>query len=234
MRTIIPLLAAALLAACGSAEQPRVAGVATFSVLGDSYSTFEGCVEPDSNEVWYKRAYDDPRTSDVTDSAQTWWSLLAADLRLRLLVNNSYSGATICRRGYNGDDYTSRCFLTRLDHVGEPDLLIVFGGTNDAWSGASMGQFDYDTFQPDSLYSFRPAMALLLKRLRESLPDTRLLVVINSEIGPDVPQSMKAIADHYGVQWLELSRIDKINGHPSIEGHRKIAEAVAAALADGK
>ena len=41
------------------------------SILGDSYSTFEGFVTPSTNEMWY---YEETRDqTDVDDVTQTWW-----------------------------------------------------------------------------------------------------------------------------------------------------------------
>lgn len=44
----------------------------TVSILGDSYSTFEGFITPETNEPWYFREKDAKRT-DVADVTQTWW-----------------------------------------------------------------------------------------------------------------------------------------------------------------
>ena len=47
------------------------------SILGDSYSTFQGYVVPDTNLVWYHS----PRhvkTTDVDSMQQTWWGLMTA------------------------------------------------------------------------------------------------------------------------------------------------------------
>ena len=41
------------------------------SILGDSYSTFEGYLQPDTNSIWY---YTIPRhKTDVVSVRQTWW-----------------------------------------------------------------------------------------------------------------------------------------------------------------
>ena len=43
----------------------------SISILGDSYSTFEGYLQPDTNSIWY---YVSPRQqTDVTSVKQTWW-----------------------------------------------------------------------------------------------------------------------------------------------------------------
>ena len=61
------------------------------SVLGDSYSTYEGWI-PEGNEPWYGKNIG----NDVTDVSQTWWRQLIDDNGLILELNNSWSGATIC------------------------------------------------------------------------------------------------------------------------------------------
>ena len=66
----------------------------SISILGDSYSTFEGYLQPDTNSIWY---YVSPRQqTDVTSVKQTWWHKFIKENNYRLCVNNSFSGATIC------------------------------------------------------------------------------------------------------------------------------------------
>ena len=74
------------------------------SILGDSYSTFEGYLQPDTNSIWY---YTLPRhKTDVVSVRQTWWHQLIRENDYRLCVNNSFSGATICNTGYRKADYS--------------------------------------------------------------------------------------------------------------------------------
>ena len=42
------------------------------SILGDSYSTFKGYVDPATNEMWYT-VEDKEKRTDVHDVTQTWW-----------------------------------------------------------------------------------------------------------------------------------------------------------------
>ena len=76
----------------------------TVSVLGDSYSTFEGYLTPQTNAVWYFEKYN-PKQTDVQDVSQTWWHQLIKKQGWQLMMNNSFSGATICNTGYNKADY---------------------------------------------------------------------------------------------------------------------------------
>ncbi len=62
-----------LLLFAASAAIPGVAQVApSVSILGDSYSTFEGYIEPESNVTWYYEPVRDDRT-DLRTVDQTWW-----------------------------------------------------------------------------------------------------------------------------------------------------------------
>ena len=57
------------------------------SVLGDSYSTFEGAI-PKGNAIWYFKR-NNPNQTDVNRVEQTWWSLLIADKGWKLEMNES-------------------------------------------------------------------------------------------------------------------------------------------------
>ena len=99
------------------------------SILGDSYSTYQYYI-PEGNEPWY---FDPVRTdlTDVSDVRQTWWWQVVHDGGFILEKNDSYSGSTICYTGYNDDDYSPRSFITRLPRLGSPDIILIFGNTND-------------------------------------------------------------------------------------------------------
>ena len=107
------------------------------SILGDSYSTFEGYLTPDTNAVWYwDKEWD---CTDVRTVRQTWWHQLLMDTGMKLCVNNSFSGATICYTGYDKVDYSDRSFCTRLTNLGSPDIILIFGATNDEWAHSPIG-----------------------------------------------------------------------------------------------
>ena len=95
------------------------------SILGDSYSTFEGYIEPESNITWYYEPVRDDRT-DLRTVDQTWWHRFIKENGYKLCKNNSYSGSTVCNRGYEGDDYTDRSFLIRCKNLGNPDIIFIF------------------------------------------------------------------------------------------------------------
>ncbi len=199
----------------------------SISILGDSYSTFRGYVVPDTNAVWYPQK---PENNDVQDIRQLWWHQLIREHGYRLCQNNSFSGATICNTGYDKEDYSDRSFCTRLWYLGDPDIILMFGGTNDSWAHSPIGDYQYGDWEKSDLYKFRPAIAYLLANLQNRYPGTEIYVIINTELGDDVTSSMKTVCDHYNVKHIELKDIEKQWGHPSQKGMKAIADQVAAAL----
>lgn len=141
------LAAAAVVSAFGQAK-PSV------SILGDSYSTFEGWLTPDTNAVWYT-VPPDTRHTDVKGVDQTWWHQVLKRKGWKLEVNNSYSGSTVCNTGYRDEDYTHESFVTRMTALGTPDIILIFGGTNDSWAGSPIGEFKYDGIRRADLFSCR-------------------------------------------------------------------------------
>ena len=92
MKRTISLLAILLVGLIAQAQTKSV------SILGDSYSTFEGAI-PQGNAIWYFKK-NNPKQTDVNRVEQTWWDLLIKRKGWKLEMNNSYSGATICNTGY--------------------------------------------------------------------------------------------------------------------------------------
>lgn len=232
--SILRLLALGLAALGLPSCADRAPAGKTFSVLGDSYSTFVGRVSPDTNYVWYTPEELRRGNTDVDSASQMWWSILADSLGMRMLQNNSFSGATVCNRGYDGADYSDRSFITRQGNLPKSDYIFVFGGTNDSWAGAPVGCYDHSAFAPDSLYTFRPAMSMLLAGLRREQPQAEIVVIINSQLRSEITESMMSIADHYGVAYVNLYDIDKRCGHPTRAGQEAIARQVARRLAAAK
>lgn len=204
------------------------------SILGDSYSTFQGYLQPDSNAVWY---WDSPdaQNTDVHSVRETWWHQFIKKNGYRLCMNNSFSGSTICNSGYkrgNLDfaDYTDRSFVTRMTHLGCPDMIFIFGGTNDAWAGSPIGEYKYDGWTQEDLFSFRPALAKMLSFMIDRYLNVEIYFILNDGLQAEINESVKTICAHYQIPCVELNGIDKINGHPSVKGMSQICEQVEAFL----
>lgn len=196
------------------------------SILGDSYSTFQGYVTPDTNYVWYFEQ-PNPDLTDVSSPSQLWWHILLRENGLRLVTNNSFSGSTVCNTGYNGDDYSARSFIARADNLGSPDVILVLGATNDCWAGAAIGDYVYENPSPEQLYSYRPALARLFRSLLDRYPGAEIHFILNTELSPEINESTATICDHYGINLIRLTDIDKRAGHPTILGMQQIASQVA-------
>lgn len=200
----------------------------TVAVLGDSYSTFEGFI-PKGNEVWY-HVPADLQNTDVTKVEQTWWWQVIKEGGYKKGMINAYSGATISYTGYNDDDYSARSFITRAPNLGNPDIILICGATNDSWAGAPIGNYKYDNWKRADLYTFRPAMAKLLNDILEYYPNVDVYFILNSELKEEINESVVEVCKHYKVPVIKLHDIDKKSGHPSIKGMKSFAQQVLKAI----
>lgn len=198
------------------------------SILGDSYSTFRGHIYPEYNACWFGNIHksEAQKTNDVSSVDQTWWSILLKKMDAKMIRNNSYSGATICHTGYKKEDYSDRSFVSRMHNLGNPDVIFIFGGTNDFWAESPMGEDQYDNWTRDDLFKFRPAFCYLLHHMKALYPKARIYNVVNTELGDIVPKAMDEICKHYGIHNIQLEELDKQGGHPSIKGMQMIADQI--------
>lgn len=213
-----------------------IASVAAFaqgrksvSILGDSYSTYEGYIEPATNWTWY---FAQPRveTTDVNDVKQTWWHQYIKNNGYSLEKNNSYSGSTVCYTGYDGADYTKISFVSRMDNLGNPDLIFIFGATNDSWANAPLGELIYENWTPEDLKSFKPALTYMLDHMSNRYINAEIVYLINDGLKDEVTDAIKKACDHYGIKYIALKDIDKTAGHPNRHGMTQIADQINQAL----
>ena len=198
------------------------------TIFGDSYSTFEGYLTPATNETWYWTA-DSPnrvKSNDVTQVEQTWWWQVIDRMGWTLERNNSYSGSTVGYYGYQNENYQPRSFVTRSSNLGEPDVILSCCNTNDSWTKEKMGEYKYGNWTENDMWYFRPAMARLCFNLRSNYPTARIYFIQNTELRPELVESMQVICRHYGLPLIMLHDIDKQAGHPSQAGHKAIADQV--------
>lgn len=200
----------------------------TIAVLGDSYSTYEGFI-PEDNAIWYYNPAHTDQT-DVTSVEQTWWWQVVKEGGYKLGMINAYSGSTICNTGYRDEDFTDRSFVTRANNLGNPDIILICGATNDSWAGVKMGEYQYEGWKRADLYYFRPAMAKMLSDIRQHYPNVDVYFILNSELKEVVNQSVDEVCRHYNVPVIKLKDIDKKSGHPSVKGMKSFAEQVLKVL----
>ena len=218
MKKIFTLVAMMAFAIVVSAQTKKV------SILGDSYSTFQGM-----NPEGYAPFYPNDK-NDVTKVEQTWWSLYIKAMGYELEKNNSWGGTTICNTGYGGMDATANSFNARYELLGNPDIIFVFGGTNDAWARSPIGEYKYADWTKDDCKAFRPALACLLVNLQKKYPKAKVYAILNSELREEINESSREVCKHYNVPLIELHDIEKQNGHPSISGMKSICEQLIKAI----
>ena len=224
MKRISSILALAILAIVSLSAQEQKVKV---SILGDSYSTFEGYVV-EGNELWYGSSPQWNRGNDVVRVWDTWWHQLIDDNGLQLEVNDSWSGSTVCTTSYNGVHRPDNAFISkmRIDRLGNPDVILVFGGTNDMWAGSPLGAYQYADWTEDDLRNFRPALCYLFDQLHKHYPNALIYNIENTELRSEFYESCEVICKHYGVTRVRLHHISKQLGHPSIDGMNAIARQV--------
>ena len=112
----------------------------TISILGDSISTYRNFSNRQGSrwsnitigrgKAWYSDLKPKIALSD------TWWYQLTEDLGVRVLVDNSWSGSTFFQTHSRAQGaYLDRCVQlhdnTGINDGAEPDIIIIFLGTND-------------------------------------------------------------------------------------------------------
>ena len=194
------------------------------SILGDSYSTFSGS-NPEGQAPFYPDA-----NNDVKEVSQTWWSLYNEAMGYKLEVNDSWGGTTVCNSGYFRRNTANSSFNARLWKLGNPDIIFVFGGTNDAWANAPLGEYKYSDISKEDCNSLRPAIAYMLENLKQIYPKAAIYAILNSELNEGVNESFREVCKHCDVQLIELHDIEKQNGHPSVKGMQAICDQLIEAI----
>ena len=207
-------------------------------ILGDSYSTFEGYVP--EGYAYYYPCRRPGGVDDVNDVSDTWWYPCMKETGDRIVLNNSWSGSTICYTAYEGRDCSeTSSFITRTERLiregffekNKIDIMLIFGGTNDSWANSPLGSLKYSDFRREDLYSVLPAISYLLKTAKEQVGAERILYVINSRIKEEIINGAIEACGHYGVEYLLIAdETDKIMGHPTKKGMAEIKEQIKEVL----
>ncbi len=111
---------------------PDTSGKTRVSLIGDSISTFAGYI-PAGYTPFYP-------TGSVTSVTQTYWYKLIYNKmsNAKLDRNMAWSGTTVTRivnSKYEGEHWYGNDFCARFikDGMGNPDVVLIHGGTNDIW-----------------------------------------------------------------------------------------------------
>ena len=66
--------------------------------------------------------------------------------------------------------------------------------------------------------------------MKKELPNTEIVVIVNTELKDEVTNALKTASRLYGVKCVVLRDIDKDWGHPTAQGMSQICEQVAEEL----
>lgn len=201
-------------------------------IIGDSYSTYGGYI-PEGYHTFYSDARE--AAPIVKGVEKTWWHQLMAENDFNLLLNDSYSGSTICNtvREYLSVDTS---FIRRIDrYIAENfftenkiDTLFIFGGTNDSWIDAPVGETKYADWTEDDLKCVLPAFCYLVARAKEVAE--QVICIANTGLKPEITAGFIEACEKSNVKCLVLKDIEKEKGHPTVLGMKQICEQVATCL----
>ncbi len=200
-------------------------------ILGDSYSTFLGYI-PEGFDYWYSECINPD--NGVLSVSDTWWHKLMSRVRGEIVLNSSWSGTTVCHTGWRAEDCSHKSFISRFDKLAKEgffdgnkiDTLFIFGGTNDSWADSPLGEVKFSDFTREELFSFCPAVCYLLMRVKECLPTTRVIYIVNAGLKDEVNAAVREACLHYGCEPLFLPMMERNLNHPTAKGMTEIADEV--------
>ena len=204
-------------------------------IFGDSYSTHENIIPEGYKSFYYDDGKEGGPAVTKMQMQDTWWYKFLSHIGGKLLRNDSWSGSTIGYTGYKGVDCSrSSSFIYRYRKLKEegffeenkPDTVIVFGGTNDNWSDAPLGEIKISGWEEEDLFSVLPAICYFAHTLKEDFPDAEIIFIINTELKEEIPSCMEYAAKKYGLKAVRLENISKENGHPTKKGMAQIRKQI--------
>ena len=196
-------------------------------IFGDSISTFSGII-PSDHRAYYP-------AGDVDAWTKTYWGLLSSSKYWNCAIdkNTSWSGSSVAD-GNAGSVRTPFVDPARYNLFTNPDVIILFGGTNDAITsnGIGLGEFNYDG-QLDQMVTtkrFRDAYIFLIRKLKQLHPDVRIICIIGTDIFDEYGNSVEAIAKHYCLPYVDFRGDSKVTiysgSHPNANGHAYKAQKI--------
>ena len=207
-------------------------------IIGDSYSTYKGMI-PEGYAHYYAPEIVLPH-APVTkmELDDTWWIKFIRTTGVELVLNNSWSGSTVSYTGREGDCSRTSSYVFRYRQLLEKgffkendiDTVIVFGGTNDSWSNAPLGNEMSEGWERKDLYNVLPAVGYFFTKLRETLPDAKIYGICNCDIKNEVRDAIRNSCERVGGKAIVLEKIDKMNGHPTPLGMIQIKDQVLASV----
>ena len=202
-------------------------------IFGDSYSAYKDYV-PEGYGIYY------PREDGwmVTDASKMWWGMLANETESKIMLNDSWSGSTMCNTGYSGDCSKTNSFIFRLtNHIADGffeknsiDRAFILGATNDSWSMNTCGEVMFSGWCEDDLKLILPGISYFVDLLASKVPSEKICFIVNTDLREEITEGIIKICEHYNAEYVLLSDIDKVCNHPTAKGMEQIKDQVLAKL----
>ena len=243
-------------------QEPEQLAGTSFSILGDSISTFQGYIPAGYYDFF-------PGNGEVNAVEDTWWQIVAGDLELALYVNGSSSGATVAGDSTGTENPQCACNEFRTGGLAGsagacPDRIIVYLGTNDLLEAVPLGDNDgTGAVAAGEINTFSDAYTLMLDKLQANYPSAKIYCCTLLQIGTygtqtpyvemvngeqltsaDYGEVITRIAKNKGLSVIDLyncgvtiknlKEMSSDGVHPTAAGMRMIAAAVEEALAGEK
>lgn len=240
-------------------QEPEQLAGSSFSILGDSISTFQGYIPAGYYDFF-------PGNGQVNAVEDTWWQIVAGDLGLTLCVNGSSSGATVVGDSTGTENPQCACNEFRTSNLAGPegacpDVIIVYLGTNDLLEAVPLGDNDgMSEVKAGKIDTFSDAYTLMLDKLQANYPSARIYCCTLLQIGTygtqtpyvemvngeqltseDYGEVITRIAKNKGLSVIDLhncgvtiknlQEMTSDGVHPTAAGMRQIAAAVKETLA---
>ena len=203
------------------------------AIMGDSYSTFIGCI-PENYRTYYGK--EEHADVGVLRREDTWWDQLLRETNSTLVRNDSYSGSTVCTTG-RPDLPAWSAFAVRaplyFDGETKFDTIFFLGGTNDSWIDSPLGDptpKDWRDYTEEDKKDVLPAIGYVIGYLRAHYPDARIVTVINEILKPEIKETIKAAAEKYRCQTVPLHGVRMVHGHPDLTGMKQIRDQIVEAV----
>ena len=149
------------------------------SLLGDSITTFRGyTLYPGIHQ------YPNANYKDFTSVTLTYWyKIIYEKMSDAVLEANSSFGGTCVADTHDAARHPGYGFLQRYVDLGNPDIIILNGGTNDACYTLPLGKLDF-TLETDDLdtYQFAQAYDKLIRLLKEKYPKAKVVAIISDRV----------------------------------------------------
>ncbi len=219
-----------------------------YSIIGDSISTLRG-YHPAFCKAFYMQ-HPESMCSGIARPSDTWWAKVIRHFDGVVCNNNSYSGSLVSglifpsatqqlRWGElhcnQGDYYYSlikgKAGRTICTETVNPDVILIFMGTNDWLSNAPIG--DLNRFNFDYSYAY------MLEKVRKRYPDARVICGTLFQDNNQAPNAtypisfynriIRKCAAEAGCDIAELAgsgrEIETIDGiHPTYQGMQVLSE----------